>query len=200
MLDSTRKTEHGPYERDAHPWKVRALEIANPTPNTWHCEPSDRPLRNPNHRRRPRVRAAVRVKNEPDCDLSTVQLERTNEQHPQTKQESVIPPQCGALTTPQPSAHSHRPIPVLLPASSWRAGFLATPARSRCPPSPTQSLPLKPTPPSRSKNTRSRRLAHGASTIVDGPHAVQQHNLLCHLSVPASAPCPSSCFDETHVV
>jgi len=95
----------------------------------------------------------VRVKNEPDCDLSTVQLKRTNEQHPQTKLESVIPPQCGALMTPQPSAHSHRPIPVLLPASSWRAGFLAMPARSHCPPSPTQSLPLKPTPPSRSKNT-----------------------------------------------
>ena len=87
----------------------------------------------------------------------------------------MIPPQCGALTTPQPSAHSHRPIPVLLPASSWRDEFLATPARSRCPPSPTQSLPLKPTPPSRSKNTRSRCLAHGASTIVDGPHASTSH-------------------------
>ena len=117
------------------------------------------------------------------CQTTTVQPGRAIGQHPQT-------PQGGS-----PPHIPHRPIQVLRPASSRRAGFLVTPARSRCPPNPTQSLPLKPTPPSRSKNTRSRRLAHGASTIDQSSTDRMRppHILLCHRSVPASAPCPSSC-------
>ena len=153
MLDSTRKDRTQPLRKRRAPLESTCTRDCLSHPEHVALRTIRSSPQNPNHRRKPRVRAAVRVIRPHICA-------RPRPCSPNEPLGSILRPHKVAVLL----TFHNGPIQVLRPASSRRAGFLVAPARSRCPPIPTRSLPSKPTPPPRSKNTRSRRLARDAST------------------------------------